>query len=42
MRDGRRLRGSAKGKERREGQDLGERWASRPGLIKLGAGAASL
>jgi len=41
-RDGRRLRGSATGKRRREGQDLEERWASRPGLIKLGAGAASL
>jgi hypothetical protein len=40
MRDGRKLRGSGKGKERREGQDLEER-ASRPGLIKLGAGAAS-
>jgi len=38
MKDGRRLRGSAKGKERREGQDLEERWASRPGLTKLGAG----
>jgi len=42
MRDGRKLRGSAMGKERREGQDLEEMWASRPGLIKLWAGAASL
>jgi len=42
MRDGRRFRGSTKEKERREGQDLDERWASRPGLIKLWAGTASL
>jgi len=42
MRDGRRLSGSATGEERRERQDLEGGWASRPRLLKLGAGASSL